>query len=336
MQHDLSRWRLLLLLSCTLFVSSSCSPVAADAPTGPPATVAQAAAVLDLSKFPLFQETKAPRQRHVAGLTYNAKSDVKQAFAFQRKQLAERGFQELPGSQITDQSASGTFARDGFRVSATTFPASESGEASVMVINHGNVQLDKLPVPSDAKQSYAGPAITMYVTESPVSQTAADCAKLLAAKDWLPYGVAGDTHFFKQNAVRLTVQIAAAPAQGGKTMISYSSELMSAELPAPADVTQLQYSDSTKQLSFDTKSTMAEVAQYYRTELAKTGWQPTTDNLIKSGFKHFMIFRNPAKDLAELEVRPLESGARVTLKYQTAAEVEGMEKRIKEKLEKKP
>ena len=49
-----------------------------------------------------------------------------------------------------------------------------------------------------------------------------------------------------------------------------------------------------------------------------------------------LIFRNPAKDLAELEMRPIEGGARVTLKYQTAAEVEEIEKRIKEKMEKKP
>ena len=33
---------------------------------------------------------------------------------------------------------------------------------------------------------------------------------------WQPYGKAGDTLFFKQNAVRLAARIAAAPAQGGQ------------------------------------------------------------------------------------------------------------------------
>ncbi|MCE9554939.1 MAG: hypothetical protein K8T91_16415, partial [Planctomycetes bacterium] len=161
----------------------------------------------------------------------------------------------------------------------------------------------------------------------------AACKKLLLEKGWQPYGTAGDVQFFKQNAVRLTANVAAAPAQGGKTMISYNSEQMSADLPAPADAIRVQYADVTRQLSLDMKAPMDEVAKYYRGELAKTGWDATTENLIKMGFKHIMIFRNPAKDLLELEVRTVEDFSRVTLKFQTAAEVEAMEKRIKEKIE---
>ena len=156
MQRIASRLRLSLLMSCTLVVSSSCSSVSADAPTGPPATVTQVAAVLDLSKFPLFNATKEPQSRNVAGLSYNAKSDLKQAVDFQRKQLLKRGFKELPGGYSSDQTASGMFSKDGFRVTVTVFPASEPGEASVSILNLGNVQLDKLPVPPDAKPSFSG------------------------------------------------------------------------------------------------------------------------------------------------------------------------------------
>ena len=38
-----------------------------------------------------------------------------------------------------------------------------------------------------------------------------------------------------------------------------------------------------------------------------------------------MIFRNPAKDLLELEVRTVDDFCRVMLKFQTAAEVDAME-----------
>ena len=55
--------------------------------------------------------------------------------------------------------------------------------------------------------------------------------------------------------------------------------------------------------------------------------------MIKIGFKDIMIFRNPAKDLLELEVRSVDGSTRGLLKYQTAVEVEAMEKRIKEKME---
>ncbi|MCE9555766.1 MAG: hypothetical protein K8T91_20660, partial [Planctomycetes bacterium] len=174
--------------------------------------------MLDLSKFPLFNATKEPQSRNVAGLSYNAKSDLKQAFDFQRKQLLERGFKELPGGYSSDQTASGTFAKDGFRVAVTVFPAGEAGEAGVSILNLGNVQLDQLPVPPDAKPSFSGAAVAMYTSDATPANTAAACKKLLLEKGWQPYGTAGDVQFFKQNAVRLTANVAAAPAQGGKTM----------------------------------------------------------------------------------------------------------------------
>jgi hypothetical protein len=62
----------------------------------------------------------------------------------------------------------------------------------------------------------------MYVTEAPVENTKEACRKLLLAEGWVPYGAAGDTQSFKQNAVRLSATVSSAPAQGGKTMISYS------------------------------------------------------------------------------------------------------------------
>jgi hypothetical protein len=205
----------------------------------------------------------------------------------------------------------------------------------VTITNHGNVQLDKLPVPADAKPMFAGPATAMFATDASPADAAAACGKLLAEKGWQPYGSAGDAHFFKQNAIRLTAQISSAPAQGGKTMIQYSSELMSADLPAPPAASRVQYADSTKELSFDTRASLADVAQYYRTELAKSGWQATTDNPIKIDFRQELIFRNPAMDLLELKLHAADQVTRGTLKFLSAAEVEEIEKRIKEKLEKK-
>jgi hypothetical protein len=93
----------------------------------------------------------------------------------------------------------------------------------------------------------------MYTAGGSVTETAEACRKLLLAQGWQPYGKAGDTLFFKQNALRLTVTVTAAPALGGKTSVSFSAEQLSADLPAPSDTVQLQYTDSTKQVLFDTK-----------------------------------------------------------------------------------
>ena len=83
-----------------------------------PATVEQAARVLDLSTFPLMDGAKSAESRHVANLSYVAPGDVKTAFEFHRKALSAQGWKELPNSSVTDQSASAMFSRNGFVVSA--------------------------------------------------------------------------------------------------------------------------------------------------------------------------------------------------------------------------
>ena len=69
---------------------------AADDPTSgdankTPATVEQAARVLDLSTFPLMDGAKSAESRHVANLSYVAPGDPKKALEFQRKAFGAQG-----------------------------------------------------------------------------------------------------------------------------------------------------------------------------------------------------------------------------------------------------
>src|SRR2546425_12522679 len=50
-----------------------------------PATVEQAARILDLATFPLMDTAKPTDERHVANLSYLATGAVKKAFEFNRK-----------------------------------------------------------------------------------------------------------------------------------------------------------------------------------------------------------------------------------------------------------
>jgi hypothetical protein len=322
------------------FVAGNAIPVekapATDQKSAPkPATVADALKVLDLTAFPLLEGAKEPSNREVARLSYNAASDCKTAFEFQRKTLIGLKWTELPGSMVTDQYATGTFTRDGFIASVSTAPyrdPKQPGMVNVQIMLHGNVDLAKLPIPADLKPTYGGPQLAMYTTDAPVAKTAEACTRLLVAAGWLPYGKAGDTQFFKQNAVRLTVTVMPAPAQGGKTSVSFSSEQLSADVPAPAETVQLQYSDSTRQVLFDTKQTRDEIVAFYRKTLAGAGWKATTDNTIKIDWKNVLIFRNPAKDMLTLEMYFVEDEKvlRVIADYDSAAEVAALEKRLDE------
>ena len=84
-------------------------------------------------------------------------------------------------------------------------------------------------------------------------ETAQALSKLLTAQGWQPYGDAGDSRYFKKNAVKLSARTFSAPGQEGKTVIDLTSELLSVDLPAPPELIRAQYSDSTRELSLDTR-----------------------------------------------------------------------------------
>ena len=133
-----------------------------------PATVEQAARVLDLSTFPLMDGAKSSESRHVANLSYVAPGDPKKALEFHRKTFVAQGWKELPNSTISDESASAMFSRDGFVVSLSVIPFEATG-VTVRLQNLGNVKPGKLPVPPNAKPVYIGEPTAMYSTEVAVA-----------------------------------------------------------------------------------------------------------------------------------------------------------------------
>lgn len=306
------------------------SLVAAE-PAPKPATVAQALQVLDLTKLPVVEGANESVNRTVGSLSYTTKGDCKAAFEFHRAQLKKQKWTEQPGAMVTDMYASGMFSRDGFLASLSTSPQGPD-VTFVSVTLHGNVDLSKLPKPAGLETLYVGPQVAMYTTKAPVKDIAAECKKLLLAQGWQVYGTAGDSQFFKQNAIRLMVSAAEAPAQMGKTAVSYNAEQLSADIPAPAETVQLQYSDSTKELLFDTKASEDDIEKFYRETLAKLGWKATTDKPFSIDWKHGLIFRSAAKELLSLEMYTVEEEKvlRVVIRYQTAAEVDAEEKRFQE------
>jgi hypothetical protein len=296
---------------------------------GAPATVAEAAAALDLTKLPLVEGAVEPEIRRVGSLNYNAPGKVAEVFATHRKQLIDQGWRQLPDAQSTDQFASATFARDGFLLAVGVFSAGMPGVVSVAITHLGNVDLEKLPVPGNAELVFPGAASVAFVTDMPPEPALEECRKLLGEKGWQPYGTASQTLVLKQNAVRLTARIAAAAGQAGKTMVTYSAALMSADLPAPADAEGVQYHDQTAELMFDTTATPDQIVDFYRQTLAKTGWEATTDRPIKIDSKQRLILRNPSHDLLALEIDEVADKRRVRVQCQSAAEIAELDRQLK-------
>src|SRR6266850_613828 len=295
-----------------------------------PATVEQAAKVLDLSKFPLVDGAKPLESRQVANLFYLASGDVKTAFEFNRKALVAQGWKELPNSSVTDQSASAMFSRSGFVVFVTVTPHGEPGSVQVRLLNQGNVKPGKLPVPPNAKSVYVGDSTAMYETQAAVPATVDACRNLFVAQGWVPYGDAGDSAMFKQNANLVTATVSSAPAQGGKTMIQYSNQLISADIPAPPNVEELRYVDEPPELTFTTTNQDA-IVDFYRRTLATGGWKSTMDKMVDVDEKPTMIFRNPGKDMLTLAATGVLNGKLLfSVRFQSGAEIAERDRKIKE------
>jgi hypothetical protein len=107
----------LFFASATCLAGSAGNNFAADPPAKKPATVAEAAKVIDFSKFPLLPGVEEADRRRVASLGYQIESTVAKAFDFQKQQLLKDKWKELPNSFTSEQSASATFSREGFTVS---------------------------------------------------------------------------------------------------------------------------------------------------------------------------------------------------------------------------
>ena len=295
-----------------------------------PATVEQAAKILDLSTFPLMDGAKSAELRHVANVSYVAPGDGKKALEFHRKAFAAQGWKELPGGYVTDQSASAMFARDGFVVVLSVIPFEETG-VSVRLQNFGNIKPGKLPVPPGVKAIYQGDSTAMFETDASVPATADAIRNLFVAQGWVPYGKAGDSDFFKRNAILATSTVSSAPARAGKTMIQYSNQLISSDIPAPQNVEDLRYVDEPPELTFATAN-QDTVVDFYRKALAAAGWKSTMDKMIDVDGKPTMIFRNPAKEMITLSVPYDYGGGKlgVSVRFQSAAEIAESDRRIKE------
>ena len=285
-----------------------------------PATVIEAAAKLDLETLPLPDGAKLAGHRRVAELSYTITKPTKAVLGFVDKQLTDCGWQQMPGLQEYGESASADYQLDGYVVHLSVIPQGP-GVAFVVLMHQGNVSLVDFPVPTNAEKLYAFTSTVMYKSPDSVAETAQACRERLLAAGWTPYGGAGDTAYYRQNAVRADVNVMSAPGQGGATVISFTSTLLSLELPAPAFADDFRYTDGTTAISFDTDKTPQEVANFYRRELGPGCWRATTDEPVEIEWKEYTIFRNAGQEMITIATHEFEGRTRVRLDHQNASEV---------------
>lgn len=279
-----------------------------------PATVSQAATVLDLRKYAVPKDAVEVNSQRLAAVHYRIKSTAKEAFAEVKKQLVSMGCSELAGGYETDAYCSSSFEKQGFRISVATLPGSEAGEVNVTIDNHGNVALDGLPRPENAKPQFANAAMAMYQADVTVDAGKSQIIEGMKKAGWAPYGTAGDQLFFRKNAIIVSVYLTADPNSEGKSTLQYSSQLVSAEIPLPPNASNAHYADVTQELYFATTDDKAAVRQFYVDALAPSGWKPTSAELIKVDFEFMQLFRQPDGQLMRLRIREITDEKRLDVR----------------------
>lgn len=312
--------------------------LAAD-PVPEAATVEQAIKVMDLRTLELPIVAKPSETRQVGSLSYETIGNPKDAFEIQQKQLLKLGWNELPGTVAEVTYGSGMFQKSSFVVYVST-SSDKPGMSRVSITNFGNVPLTKLPLIKGTKPLFANEATAMYVSELKPAEAAAATRKLFLDAGWEPYGTAGDgttnlMQTFKRNAVQVTANTNVAPAQDGKTVIAYSSLLLSADIPAPATAENVHYVDMLKTLRFSSTDSHADIAKFYQQALAKRGWKPTTADLITATDRFqratgMQVFRNDAKEMMSLDLQAQQDKNLVVVKHSTAAELADIETKARE------
>jgi hypothetical protein len=227
---------------------------------------------------------------------------------------------------LPERAESGTFGRT-MSSSSTMFARFVSPILTAAALLAGPVlhaaplDLSKLPAPAGSKPLAVFPQTAIYVTEAGVSETVEACAKLFTGQGWVPYGGSGNTRNYKRGTDLLTIMVQSAPGQGGKTTASYTADTMTADIPAPPEAQEIQFSNTTKRLTFFSPRSPDEIAGYYRTALAADGWTTKMEKPDKSDFRFVMIYRHPAKGMLLAEMTPTEGRSLTTVTYSTAEEV---------------
>ena len=145
----------------------------------------------------------------------------------------------------------------------------------------GDFDTTKLPRVSGAKDVFASPATTIFVSPQGIGPTAEAVGKALGALGWQSYSApnaatadnpAMRTMTFKKGSQALNVFITVAPAQNNAISVQYSAIPLKVDLPFTADATDIEYSPDRPSLSLVSGQPVERLLQFYRQELAARGW----------------------------------------------------------------
>lgn len=145
----------------------------------------------------------------------------------------------------------------------------------------GDFDASKLPRVPGAKDVFASPFTTIFVSPQAIGPTAEAVEKGLVALGWQKYAAPNAasaenpsmrTLTLKKGSQALNVFITVAPAQNNAISVQYSAIPLKVDLPFTADAANVEYSPDRPSLSLISGEPVEKLLDFYRRELAGHGW----------------------------------------------------------------
>jgi hypothetical protein len=120
-----------------------------------------------------------------------------------------------------------------------------------------------------------------YGVATPVTITTPAIEKLLAADGWVRYSrpleASGTSLLFKKGRQGLFVSFTQGLGRPDHSAVSYDANRINANVPFPADATNLMFDDRRPYLGCVSAATVDASLDFFRRELAASGWAPLSD-----------------------------------------------------------
>lgn len=293
-----------------------------------PPTVYDVAQVIDVRKLPRLEVTQSYDQQ-VGSMFYVAKGDLETAAKFYERLFLDSGWQlsqQMGGRITTEDSAQMGFGKDGFLAFISVSKSDEDApdQISVSVNVYPNFDAQTLPHPDDCEVEHASQANVMYVTETPIKDTASAFREKLTAEGWIEHGLTPvptpnmAVMNFVKNGLNLLAYIASSDAYEGRTMVQLAFTILAHDVPVPAGAKSVELRDSSPEMTCIAPTDMDATVAFYRDAYPAVGYEPVDELTGVGAEKSSLVFRPTSTAPAEkivilVELTASDAGTKVKL-----------------------
>lgn len=255
-------------------------------PPGPPATLKQALAVVDLSTLPVpdgaIYMTRSPVLSHYT----LAKGDINKAVDLYRSRLSEMGWKPSPEAGLTVINKHGgqlVFVKQGFFLYAAIGVSPADGNLNAVLFHVGNVDARTLPRPAGADVSTSStPQRIIYATNLKLDDVKKYLREEMKKAGWreaqrpaikgVPPEKSGQDKELYFLIAGIKNEILLVP-EDDKVQVYSTVGMLQEQLPIPPEAIGLEFEEQPLSLYYYTKTDLDAVVKYCQKELADMGWK---------------------------------------------------------------